>query len=184
MQWCHTLSKGEGSLRNLSVLKNKALLKNVFWISFVWLLGLVVGWKLHFNVMTSWDWHPYSLSYISADLFNIVITLIAPFLLVALFLYLRTRLVLYIFLFVKAMVTGAVYCILGAIFTGAGWLITLLILLPSSVNAAAMLFYTLAHTLPERNRHSRFFICLTVIILVCIIDYYKISPFLMTLFSY
>ena len=114
---------------------------------------------------------------------GLVLTLFFPLIISAMAVHLRSPLVLLVLVFLKAFCFSGCYFAVGIAFKGAGWLVRWLLLFSDSCMVVMLLWLWLEIIAGEVHtfKHSLITCVISAIIVGCI-DYFVISPFLVTLF--
>lgn len=153
-------------------------------IACVWIIGLLLGCYLvsHSTVTDAL----INLNFIlfPASFFHLLFVLFLPFLISAFLIRFSLPLLSLSVVFAKAIMVGCCSCTILAHFSTAGWLIRSLLLFSDSLIIILLVWFWVRNIAGDRSKlYTDTILCTVLTFIISCIDYFAVSPFLVTLFN-
>ena len=159
--------------------------QKAFWISLFWILGLIIGFIVSWNMEAIHNALANSLLHSDASVVGFLASLIFPFLLSAVFFKFSVWKGICILAFLKAFTFSYCSTTIVCCFGSAGWLLRCILAFSGSTTGVILLwFWIRSCRQTTRSGYQDLFLCLFLTLVVGFIDYCMISPFGVHLLSY
>lgn len=170
---------------SLSMLRFRNVISPAFYLGLCWVFGILFG--MHFVSAAS---EPFSSLmragiYCRVTILGLLAVLLLPLFFSAVSVYFSIPHLQYFICFLKAFCFGCcLYCYMYT-FSAAGWLIMSFMMFSDSCMLSPLLWFWCRHITGNRQSLKRdVCCCLTVAVLVGSVDYFIISPYLVSLLKY